>query len=84
MMCRDYRTTYMKLTKIDHACVRLEKDSRSLVIDPRAMTDESEILNSAEAVLITHEHFDHFEADHLFTAAARNPSLAIYTCREVA
>ncbi len=48
------------------------------------MTNESEILNSAEAVLITHEHFDHFEADRLFTAAARNPTLDIYTCRGVA
>lgn len=74
----------MKLTKFGHACVRLEKDARSLVIDPGAMTPEPGILDGAEAVLITHEHFDHFEADRLITAAAKEPRLTIYTCSGVA
>ena len=74
----------MKLTKFGHACVRLEKDARSLVIDPGAMTPESGILDGAEAVLITHEHFDHFEADRLLTAAAEDPRMTIFTCPGVA
>lgn len=74
----------MKLTKFGHACVRLEKGSRSLVIDPGAMTSEPGILDGVEAILITHEHFDHFEADRLFAAADRDPNLAIYTCLGVA
>ncbi len=73
----------MKLTKFGHACVRLEKDTRSLVVDPGAMTSEPGILDGAEGVLITHEHFDHFEADRIVAAAAKNPELSIYTCSGV-
>jgi L-ascorbate metabolism protein UlaG (beta-lactamase superfamily) len=54
----------MKLTKYTHACVRLEKDGKVLVIDPGIWT-EPEALDDADAVLITHEHFDHLNADLL-------------------
>lgn len=74
----------MRLTKFGHACVRLEKDTRSLVIDPGVMTPEPGILEGSEAVLITHEHFDHFEADRLIKAVADDPELMIYTCSGVA
>ena len=74
----------MELTKYGHACVRLEKKGRTLVIDPGAMTPEREALADAEAVLITHEHFDHFEPERLRAAAASNPALVIYTCPGVA
>ncbi len=74
----------MKLTKFGHACVRLEKESQRLVIDPGAMTPEQNILDGATAVLITHEHFDHFQADRLITATAQDPQLTIYTCPGVA
>jgi len=74
----------MRLTKYGHACVRLEKDSRSLVIDPGLMTPEPEALAGAEAVLITHEHFDHFEAERLYAAAEADPGLVVYTCPGVA
>lgn len=74
----------MRLTKLGHACVRLQKDDRTLVIDPGGLTPESDALAGAEAVLITHEHFDHFEADRLRRAVAEDPLLTIYTCRAVA
>ncbi len=54
----------MKLAKFaPPACVRLEKDAQSLVIDPGAMTPDQNILDGAKTVLITHEHFHHFEED---------------------
>ncbi|MEU4427236.1 MBL fold metallo-hydrolase [Actinoplanes sp. NPDC024001] len=74
----------MDLIKYGHACVRLEKDGHALVIDPGAMTPEAEALAGADAVLITHEHFDHFEPDRLREAAAGNPDLVVYTCSGVA
>ncbi|WP_372455652.1 MBL fold metallo-hydrolase [Sphaerisporangium fuscum] len=60
------------LTKSGHACVRLEKNGRSLVIDPGRLTPEPDVLTGAEAVLVTHEHFDHLDADRLFTFASRH------------
>jgi L-ascorbate metabolism protein UlaG (beta-lactamase superfamily) len=74
----------MMLTKLGHSCVRLRKDDRTLVIDPGGLTPEEDALEGAEAVLITHEHFDHFVADRLRRAAAEDPRLAVYTCGAVA
>lgn len=74
----------MRLTKLGHACVRLRKDDRSLVIDPGSLTPEEDTFAGAEAVLITHEHFDHFAADRLRRVLAEDPRLAVYTCRAVA
>ncbi|GII02738.1 MBL fold metallo-hydrolase [Planobispora takensis] len=73
----------MRLTKFEHACVRLEKDGTALVIDPGGFSDEA-ALDGARAVLITHEHFDHVDADRLRRAAGADPSLEIWTCEAVA
>jgi hypothetical protein len=73
----------MRLTKMGHACVRFEKDGRILVIDPGTLT-EPEALDGAEAVLITHEHFDHVELSRLKIAAERTPQLQIWTTSAVA
>ena len=74
----------MQLTKLGHACVRVRKDDRTLVIDPGGLTPESDAIAGAEAVLITHEHFDHLEAARLGKALAEDPRLTVYTCRAVA
>ncbi|GLW06154.1 MBL fold metallo-hydrolase [Microtetraspora sp. NBRC 13810] len=70
----------MKLTKFGHACVRLEKDDRVLVIDPGIFSD-TRALDGAHSVLITHEHFDHMDHD----ALARLPGdVEIWTCEGAA
>jgi L-ascorbate metabolism protein UlaG (beta-lactamase superfamily) len=74
----------MRLTKLGHACVRLSKDDTGIVIDPGALTPEQDAFAGVDAVLITHEHFDHFDAARLRGAAAENPGLTIWTCRPVA
>ncbi|MFC5181228.1 MBL fold metallo-hydrolase [Actinomadura harenae] len=68
----------MKMIKYGHACVRLEKSGRALVIDPGVLTPETEATEGVEAVLITHEHFDHYHLDNLRSVPA------IYTCPGVA
>ncbi|GAA3231670.1 MBL fold metallo-hydrolase [Nonomuraea helvata] len=70
----------MELTKYDHACVRVEKNGKVLVIDPGTFT-KGPVLDGADAVLITHEHFDHVDVDKL---KAASPDLEIYTCEGVA
>jgi len=54
----------MRLTKFGHACVRLETGDHTIVLDPGGFT-EPEAVDGATAVLITHEHADHYSADHL-------------------
>jgi L-ascorbate metabolism protein UlaG (beta-lactamase superfamily) len=73
----------MELTKQGHACVVLSKDGRDLVIDPGVFTDPS-ALTGAAAVLITHEHADHFEPKALRAALDADPALEVWTNSSVA
>jgi L-ascorbate metabolism protein UlaG (beta-lactamase superfamily) len=67
----------MRLTKLGHSCVRLEKDGAVLVIDPGIFTDAAAALAGAAAVLVTHEHPDHFDADAIRAALQANPNLTL-------
>ncbi len=69
----------MKLTKHNHACVAFEKEGSSFVIDPGAFSqDAAEIIAAAEAILITHEHFDHVHEAAISEALAARPDLKVY------
>jgi L-ascorbate metabolism protein UlaG (beta-lactamase superfamily) len=54
----------MRITKFGHSCIRLEYDGKVVVIDPGMFTDP-EAVDGADAVVITHEHPDHYLPDHL-------------------
>jgi L-ascorbate metabolism protein UlaG (beta-lactamase superfamily) len=49
-----------QLSRFSRACVRLERAGRVLVIDP-GIWSEPQALLGADAVLVTHEHFDHVD-----------------------
>ncbi|MFD9718922.1 MBL fold metallo-hydrolase [Streptomyces sp. NPDC059076] len=71
----------MELTKKKHACIRLEKNGAVLVIDPGAFS-EQDAAEGADAVLITHEHADHFDEERLRAALAAGTE--VWTLRSVA
>ncbi|MCY0937072.1 MBL fold metallo-hydrolase [Streptomyces sp. H34-S4] len=73
----------MKLTKRLHSCVQLEKDGRLLVIDPGAFSEADAGLG-ADALLVTHEHPDHYEEGRLRAALDANPAAQLWTLRSVA
>jgi L-ascorbate metabolism protein UlaG (beta-lactamase superfamily) len=54
----------MRITKFGHACVRVEHEGAVVVLDPGVFTDP-EAVAGATAVLLTHEHPDHYFPDHL-------------------
>jgi L-ascorbate metabolism protein UlaG (beta-lactamase superfamily) len=55
----------MKLTKYEHACFTLEQDSKVLVVDPGGYTTDLIAPENVVAVVITHQHPDHFDPEHL-------------------
>ncbi|MER5351261.1 MBL fold metallo-hydrolase [Kitasatospora sp. NPDC002551] len=73
----------MRITKFGHACVRLEHEGTTVVVDPGAFTDPA-ALAGADAVLITHEHADHFEEARLRAALEADPGLRVWTNPDVA
>lgn len=73
----------MELTKKRHACVRLEKDGRTLVIDPGAFSEEN-AAEGADLILVTHEHPDHFSEERLRGALEANPAAELWTLSSVA
>jgi L-ascorbate metabolism protein UlaG (beta-lactamase superfamily) len=73
----------MQLTKLVHACVRLEKDGGRLVIDP-GIWSGPDALAGAQAVLVTHEHADHLDADAVRAALTADAGLELWASSSVA
>jgi L-ascorbate metabolism protein UlaG (beta-lactamase superfamily) len=54
----------VRLTKYGHACVRLDLEAGSVVLDPGTYSPDVD-LDGVEDVLVTHEHADHLDVDRL-------------------
>lgn len=65
------------MTRWGHACVRLERDGSRLVIDPGSFSDLS-VLDTADAVLVTHEHADHVVVERLRATLANRSHLHVW------
>ena len=74
----------MQLTKYTHSCVRLDDGDRALVLDPGMFSEVQAALDGASAVLITHEHPDHLDADGLRDALRRDSRLQLWAPPSVA
>src|SRR5262245_38442002 len=73
----------MLLTKLGHACVRLEKDDVRLVIDPGIWAGP-DALAGAAVVLITHEHVDHLDDASVRAALRADTALQLWASEAVA
>lgn len=66
----------MRVTKHEHATLVLEKDDHALIIDPGSFTSPLDVTN-AVAVVVTHEHPDHWTAEQLDRILKNNPGVPI-------
>ena len=73
----------MRFTKLGHSCVRLEKDGAALVIDPGGWSDAPAALAGAAAVLVTHEHPDHLDADAIRAALSSDPGVTLWANQSI-
>jgi L-ascorbate metabolism protein UlaG (beta-lactamase superfamily) len=68
----------MRLTKLEHACLLLEEAGKTLIIDPGTFTTPLVGTSNVVAVVITHEHADHWTGDQLSRIIERNPDVRIF------
>lgn len=73
----------MKITKYGHACILFEKDGLRLLVDPGSFTELPNNLQEVDFIIVTEEHYDHFNMDNLKKAASIK-SARIYTTTSVA
>lgn len=53
------------MTKYQHAALTIENDGAELIVDPGNFTEPLPPLPSVAAIVLTHEHPDHWDAAHL-------------------
>lgn len=68
----------MRLTKFRHSCLLVEASDARLLIDPGVFSSGFEDLDGLTAVLVTHQHQDHVDADALQRVMDRNPDAKLY------
>lgn len=74
----------MRLTKFEHAALLLEDSGRRLFIDPGSFTSPLTDTANTVAVVITHEHADHWTPEQLKRILDLNPDIPIYAPEGVA
>lgn len=67
----------MKLTKHEHACLLLELDGKKAVIDPGVYASSLGTLTDVVAIVVTHEHPDHLDAEAVKRIIMANPDAHI-------
>lgn len=69
----------MHLTHYGHACVLIDTGAARLLFDPGAFSSGFESLDGLDAILVTHQHFDHVDAERLQHLLRANPDAALVT-----
>jgi L-ascorbate metabolism protein UlaG (beta-lactamase superfamily) len=64
----------VETTHYGHACVLLDTGAARLLIDPGTFSTGFETVEGLDAVLVTHQHFDHLDTDRLGALLGANPA----------
>lgn len=68
----------MRVTKYEHAALRVENAGKALLIDPGGFTSPIDDVHGLVGVVITHEHPDHWTPEHLDRILKSVPDVPIF------
>jgi L-ascorbate metabolism protein UlaG (beta-lactamase superfamily) len=69
----------MRVTHLGHACLLVELADRRVLIDPGSFSTGFEDLTDLDAILVTHNHADHFDPARAATLVRANSSATLHT-----
>ncbi len=67
----------MKVTKHEHSCLVIAKADATIIVDPGVFTSPIDDVRGVAAVVITHEHPDHWTPEQLRRILEKNPDARI-------
>ncbi|HSN10934.1 MAG TPA: MBL fold metallo-hydrolase [Propionibacteriaceae bacterium] len=68
----------MRITHLGHSAVLVEVAGRRLLLDPGNISDAWHGLTDLDAVIVTHQHPDHVDPEHVPALLAANPQARVY------
>ncbi len=74
----------MKITKYGHCALLIEIDDVRIMTDPGSFSNGFEEVGNLDAIVITHEHVDHFHVPSLHAVLKQNPNAIVVTNSAVA
>lgn len=69
----------MRITKFGHCCLLVEENGVRILIDPGIWSEGFIDLEHIDALLITHEHPDHFDIEAIKHILAQNKKCTVFT-----
>lgn len=69
----------MKIKKFAQCCLLVEVGGKKIITDPGSYSTDQDTVTGIDAVVITHEHGDHFHAESVQAIVTQNPTAVIIT-----
>lgn len=74
----------MNITKYGHACLLVNDGQNKLMIDPGDFTDLPNDLSGIGVLIVSEEHYDHFDVANIKKVIEQNPQVIIFSTTTVA
>src|SRR5512139_3243195 len=69
----------MRVTHLGHACLLVEMADRRVLIDPGNFSSGYEDLRDLDAIIVTHNHPDHFDPDRAPALLRAHAGVPVHT-----